>query len=354
MQKELKYKVSFATPAFLGNVDQQAQWRTPPFKALIRQWWRVVKARELGYDVTRLRAAENALFGIAADSQQGDSHRSLLQLRLAHWNVPPLQPLGIAGRVAHTEVQRGGPANPNGTGVMVEAALYLGYGPVTTTGNRSFISPDQPNELSIRFPEPEMPAIRDAIQLVAWFGTLGSRSRNGWGSIALAGGDLRALSVSDALLGRVQRDWKACLSEGWPHAIGLDQFRPLIWSTHQAFGDWRAAMKELARIKIAFRTHFKFDGPTRGLHPRHLLSYPITRHNISELGDGNGRIPNQLRFKVCKGAEGYYGMAFHMPCDLPETVKGRVHGATPTLLQSTWGTVHEILNIQMKNLGAAA
>lgn len=38
--KKLEYQVSFTTPAFLGNAEQQAQWRTPPFKALIRQWWR--------------------------------------------------------------------------------------------------------------------------------------------------------------------------------------------------------------------------------------------------------------------------------------------------------------------------
>jgi CRISPR-associated protein Cmr1 len=33
------YTVRFVTPAFLGNVEQQGQWRTPPFKALLRQWW---------------------------------------------------------------------------------------------------------------------------------------------------------------------------------------------------------------------------------------------------------------------------------------------------------------------------
>lgn len=42
----LTYQVGFNTPTFLGNAEQQAQWRTPPFKALLRQWWRVVKAPE--------------------------------------------------------------------------------------------------------------------------------------------------------------------------------------------------------------------------------------------------------------------------------------------------------------------
>ncbi len=30
--QELSYTVSFTTPAFLGNAEQQAQWRTPPFR----------------------------------------------------------------------------------------------------------------------------------------------------------------------------------------------------------------------------------------------------------------------------------------------------------------------------------
>lgn len=33
------YQLRFQTPAFLGNAQQQGQWRTPPFKALLRQWW---------------------------------------------------------------------------------------------------------------------------------------------------------------------------------------------------------------------------------------------------------------------------------------------------------------------------
>ena len=31
------FQVKFLTPAFLGNAEQDGQWRTPPFKALLRQ-----------------------------------------------------------------------------------------------------------------------------------------------------------------------------------------------------------------------------------------------------------------------------------------------------------------------------
>ena len=79
----LEYRLSFATPAFLGNEQQQAQWRTPPLKALIRQWWRVVKAPQTGFDVDKLRAAEGGLFGAASDDGAVKSHQSLVRLRLS-------------------------------------------------------------------------------------------------------------------------------------------------------------------------------------------------------------------------------------------------------------------------------
>lgn len=34
--KELRYTVRFNTPAFLGNAEQAAQWRTPPLKEMIQ------------------------------------------------------------------------------------------------------------------------------------------------------------------------------------------------------------------------------------------------------------------------------------------------------------------------------
>ena len=58
--KKLEYEMRFLTPAFLGNAEQSAQWRTPPIKALLRQWWRVVWAAENGFsnDIAAMRREE--------------------------------------------------------------------------------------------------------------------------------------------------------------------------------------------------------------------------------------------------------------------------------------------------------
>ncbi|MDX9697943.1 MAG: hypothetical protein RBT55_00005, partial [Rhodocyclaceae bacterium] len=62
-----RYQLTLASPAFLGNADQKGVWRTPPLKALIREWWRVAVARDVGYRHAELRQRETVLFGTAAD-----------------------------------------------------------------------------------------------------------------------------------------------------------------------------------------------------------------------------------------------------------------------------------------------
>ncbi|MCS7044407.1 MAG: hypothetical protein NZR01_16605, partial [Bryobacteraceae bacterium] len=88
-----KYTVEFLTPAFLGGADQSGQWRTPPFKALLRQWWRVAYAARCKYqvDVQKMREAEGRLFGNAWLTQRVNGReetaasRSMVRLRLSSW-----------------------------------------------------------------------------------------------------------------------------------------------------------------------------------------------------------------------------------------------------------------------------
>ena len=96
------YRLSFFTPAFFGNASQQAQWRTPPIKALLRQWWRVAVAQQVRYNPDALRKREAELFGVAADG--GDSHQSLIRLRLSHWNEGKLKDWSRLGTVTHPEM----------------------------------------------------------------------------------------------------------------------------------------------------------------------------------------------------------------------------------------------------------
>ena len=127
------YRLQLASPAFLGDADQRGVWRTPPLKALIREWWRIAVAPELGYDEHKLRQREASLFGTAADDNQSDNQQSRIRLGLQDWREGSLKSWadvnpsergkpGTDPKVRHREVDFGGG--------MVGSQLYLGYGPL--------------------------------------------------------------------------------------------------------------------------------------------------------------------------------------------------------------------------------
>ena len=93
--KTLRYQVQFTTPAFLGNAEQSGQWRTPPFKALLRQWWRVVWAAEHGFreNIGAMRREEGLLFGNAWLKREENGRtvtdycKSQVRIRLDRWDA---------------------------------------------------------------------------------------------------------------------------------------------------------------------------------------------------------------------------------------------------------------------------
>lgn len=349
----LTYQVSFNTPAFLGNAEQQAQWRTPPFKALIRQWWRVVKAPQVGYDHKKLLTLENELFGAAFDGGEAKSHRSLIQLRLSAWGEGTLNSVPKGETIDHPEVPK-----------AIGANLYLGYGPIGGVVPRSAISPDAPAlVLRLRLPSEHEDDIRKTLQLAHWFGSVGSRCRNGFGSIHIEGdGILPAKDLKFETLNShgVLRSNDACLHRDWPHAIGLGVTNaPTVWRLLKlenkqldGFASWQEVMHKLAQIKVTVRTaeFFEFKGGGKDGHPRpqprHLLSYPSgSNHAVSPWGK-DARLANQVRLKVHRRLDGkYMALIVHVPCALPDTLAKAIHQSIPNQMQ-VWAEVHRLLDAQ--------
>lgn len=349
--RELHYTLRFIAPAFLGDADQSGRWRTPPIKAQLRQWWRVAYAAEHGYwtdvaetrkavdemrkAVDEMREAEAALFGAAGDDK-GTTGRSQVRLRLTRWDAGALQSWqGIdSQRVRHPEAER--------AGCNVGAQAYLGYGALNARGGTGFdekrdraIAADESAKLSVALtPEGDelgRARLETALHLMHLYGTLGGRSRNAWGSYQLEPVDGTPL-WPDRLDARCVRPWQHALKLDWSHALGCDDKGPLVWATG-ARADWRAALVELAKLKIALRTElpqcglelsaehgdrqlYKRGEPAGIEHgaprPRHWLAYPVTNHAVQ--GWGDARLPNTLRFKLRPTADGQVeGIVFHMP-----------------------------------------
>ena len=356
---ELVYQVSFNTPAFLGNAEQQAQWRTPPFKALIRQWWRVVKAPSLDrpYDWRALRKEEGALFGAAADGQ-GDSQQSWVRLRLEHWDTGRLDN-SCWPRSEIRDVQVG-------PGRGIPADVYIGFGPVSAASKkegkparltRSAIEPEKTaNVLSLRIDrrasQEQRTEIQAALSLCNWFGGVGSRSRNGWGSVALMGDAMTRMPSAHDLAPYV-RPFDRCFEHDWPHAIGTDREGPLVW-TGRAVKNWREAVLALAQVRLGVRAVAKTFGRGQDISANQLVAYPVTKSGNNAWGNAE-RIASPMRLKVVKTPEGLTPLVVHLPSAVPDVLLKKLGAGDQRWVQEhqkeIWQAVHADLNQRMNRLG---
>ena len=343
------YRLALASPAFLGGADQRGTWRTPPIKALIREWWRIAIAPELAYDYRQMKQHENRLFGRAADEAGGENHRSQIRLALEHWHEGSCTTWpGGEQRINHPEVQD----RPTGRPRLVGSELYLGYGPLifqqgTKLKNNAALQEKETNLLRLALPEAELPVLQRALTFAHWFGTVGGRSRNGWGSLLWTAAEgtpaLPALSRDALKSTGSTRELRQCLDLDWPHAIGSDSRGVLVWRGRESFGDWHAAMKFLAQTKIDFRTHLGFNTGRNSpsVEARHVLAYPVTNHKVPAWeGNGKGRLANTLRFKLHREPDNRLrAVIYHTPCR-PTLPYGNLD------LLDTWQRVHLFLDAQ--------
>lgn len=339
------FDCTFHTPAFLGNAEQSGQWRTPPFKAQLRQWWRVVYAADHQFspNLDAMRQEEGKLLGNAW--LENEFSKSLVRLRLDRWDVGSLKKAQWPADtpVTHPEVQ-----NRMGRTVPVGSALYLGYGPLefhngTALKNNAAIQAGESAGLLLAAPATDATRIERALWLMNRYGAVGGRSRNGWGSYGLTPRNETTVPKGELPL----RPWQRCLELDWPHAIGQDQTGALIWQT-RPYDDWRGVMKRLAELKIGLRTQFNFPNakPDGNVHDRHWLSYPVTKHDVRDWKRNNLRLPNQLRYKVRPTPDGkLVGVLFHMPHQPPAAFS-----SDRLAIERVWHRVHEFLDAPAQNL----
>ncbi len=346
--------VQFNTPAFLGNAEQSAQWRTPPFKHLLREWWRIAVAKRFHYDYHEIREAEARLFGHAWLEGDRDSNgknisarKSLVRLRLDDWSKGSLEnnqwPGGEFEKVTTTRDGKG----------KVRADLYTGFGAVLPPSKKEHrkqielstnaLNTSQTTTLRMGFPQQDMETMTSALFLINQFGTLGRRSRNGWGSIRL--GEEQALTPE--ALAPFSHPLEQCLALDWPHAIGTDDDL-LVWQTRPE-KNWYKILSILAHIKVGIRWEAKnFVSPQKPFGGIHLLGYPAGgKWELRTFGK-DARLAAQLRFKVLKTSEGYVGAVFHLPTTLPPSLRKKLQREQTNWLEqnelAVWRNIHKYLD----------
>jgi len=364
--------VEFVTPAFLGNASQRGQWRVPPFKALLRRWWRILKAKEYEYDWRQLREAEGLLWGNAflgeleyADIElfrrRKNAHRkSLIALRLSHWKQGKMD-IAQWRREVDLGVVRTVKSAPR----PVPVALYTGYGPVDQRSRllsrerEPAIGVGETQQLTCilrsttDFPSAQLhDDLRRTLELVSFFGALGSRSSNGWGSLQCDG-----VGLPEEL---PLRNWQECLMDdfggmqGWPHAVGCDNKGALIWQT-KSVGKWQDALRQLglalAQIRQTAKNHAKGPGMTAVF----LLGYPVQRPHAVRGLPNTARWASQMRMKVQRLADGRYrGLVYHLPHMPPRPLWQRLDASQRAWVQrhqrDIWQEIHDWLDGNLQRL----
>lgn len=303
--KTVRCRITFLTPAFLGDAEQNARWRTPPFKHLLREWWRIAYAanQKFAVDVEKMRREEGLLFGNAwlkrkAGGREVTEYRkSAVRLILRDENVPANSVWGLG-------TQHG--VHPLPTGLETS---YAWFGLVKRGGNlpdRKAIKTsgsEASRDLYLAFPNRDSIStqIDEVLRLIATFGVLGARSRGGWGSLHIDG--IRPLLSSE--IEKYARPLQDCLKIDWAMSLAKDNGGVTAWLSTKDFRNWHEVMKQIAQLRREIRSKLK---NFRRKDLRSALGFA-----------GAGRMPSPLRWKVfAKNNHVLSFRVFAMPHCLPE------------------------------------
>lgn len=324
--EKLTLGIEFLSPTFLGGADQNAELRSAPFKNLLRQWWRIANGH---LSAQQLRLAEGNLFGTVL----GDNSAQASQIRLVlekgkRFAIDEEMP--SLGALEHPEVR-----NPAGNHIPLDRRLYLGYGPITNvkvdgkhkTIIRKFIKPGSVVKASVYVPKISMDIFQHTLSLMFHFGSIGSRSRNGFGSLSFMCDKTKIslmpftdiMRTSIAFNVRMEQQNKR-----YPSQLCFDEKELLCWDyqhDNSANVDhaWQEIFRNFAEIYMRSRTMLRFQHANK-LEARHLLGYPAGKnHVVNDWGGNKGRMPSQLRLMVKRNDHGQIvGRILHLPHPIPK------------------------------------
>ncbi len=316
---------------FLGGADQNAELRPAPFKAALRYWWRVLQGETSRKDLLK---KETALFGGVSD----DAVKSRVLIHVTGSTKIDIPNMGKLKKIHHPEAEKA-KCQVDGPGYLAG----MGHYDFKSGFKKRAVLPDQKFELVVRYPAVENESIEKALVLMDRFGTVGARSRNGFGSFCFEGFNAEGVNRLPVI------DFKEALRNTrhpYPHCLTKNQKGVTFWKLRDPDKkDCSTLMRSLAEIYIRLRTSAFFCFKGGGPGTRHLLGYPIMHHNLKEWGGPGGRMPSQLRLMVKPdGKDTQNGFILHMAHALPDD-KRWFSGLAGQ--EEIWSRVHQFLDENM-------
>ncbi|GIX21706.1 MAG: hypothetical protein KatS3mg121_0489 [Gammaproteobacteria bacterium] len=284
--------VRLLTPTFLGNANQEGQWRTPPFKAQLRQWWRVrwAAAHDFVVDIAKMHREEGLLFGNAW--LQDEFCKSKVRLRLIY-KANPEQSWARGTQKGVDPMTKNLSTSYAWYGIDEDDQDKKGKKGKKRTALKTESSEGE-RTLALAFPAERTKELEETLALMHHFGQVGTRSRGGWGSYQLEG--FPALDPGFAQRFTLPLD--DCLKQDWPCAIAEGDGGPMLWESQETFAKWHEAMAQVAIARRDIRNTIKSED----------------KSSAKLLGSASPRFPSPLRWKVVEREWGQLAVrVFAMP-----------------------------------------
>lgn len=173
--KELFFNCETITPMFIAGADpKKAELRAPSLKGALRFWWRAVNGH---LDINELSKQETALFGGGGDN----ARKSRFSI-----TIDPVTAKPDTATLPFKKII----AQSKGKQFPVNILDYLAFGPAEyvkgsgTVITKEYYPVGTPFTVRLSFfelPVADQQALTDLMYMIAWFGGLGSKTRNGFG-----------------------------------------------------------------------------------------------------------------------------------------------------------------------------
>lgn len=293
---ELIFDVEFITPTFLGGADGNAEIRTAPFKNGIRYWWRILYGASY-LAVGKLKETEDDIFGSTEKKSTIDI--VIKNINKNNFTESTGFPNGRKVEVTH-----------QGRSMKINILDYLAYGKfqyVKGKGNvytNTYIKSGSKINITFSISNTEhVDEIKDSIKMFIMYGGIGSRSRNGFGSMK-----------ADKRLSNIPFSKKVCKSKK------LEEF-PIISSKTRffktkMFPKWEDALSEVGEIYKNARNSLE---ESHSYEKRGYVARPIeVKFERIPNSISKGRMPKPFYLGVNKCENGFYGYIICLPVEFYE------------------------------------
>lgn len=170
--EKASYDIEVVTPMFIGGANPKtAELRVPSIKGVLRFWWRATSGIE---NIRDLKRIENEIFGSTEE-------KSKVTINIVQSNINTSKSL-FNGKIFMCESK--------GKEFPIDILHYLAFGAIVYDKNirgnkvdKEYILPGSNFQLEIYATKQYLTELKKALNYFILFGTIGSKSRNGFGSL---------------------------------------------------------------------------------------------------------------------------------------------------------------------------